>query len=104
VDAEMKNANQSWGSLQKLAKNRQRWKNFVAAPHARGRNGQLVSKSLNETFDILFLKKITMTITLLQFINHISIKVRLLTYTKPQRGFQDFHEFRYEFQISISKN
>ena len=35
VEAEMKDANQTWGSLLRLANDRQKWKDFVAAPHAR---------------------------------------------------------------------
>ena len=39
VDSEIKAMQHSWGSLTRLAKNRQEWKNFVAALHAPGRKG-----------------------------------------------------------------
>ena len=40
VESEMANFQHTWGSLKKMAQNRQMWRNFVAAPHANGRNGQ----------------------------------------------------------------
>jgi hypothetical protein len=40
VEAEMNEFNHLWGSLQKMAKDRQKWRTFVAAPHAIWRNGQ----------------------------------------------------------------
>ena len=40
IEAEMNKLNHSWGSLQKMAKDRQKWRTFVAAPHAIWRNGQ----------------------------------------------------------------
>ena len=39
VDSEIKAMQHSWGSLTRLAQNRQEWKNFVAALHAPGRKG-----------------------------------------------------------------
>ena len=38
VEAEMRMANQTWGQLKKIAKDRQEWENFVAALHAQERN------------------------------------------------------------------
>ena len=40
VEAEMNELNHSWESQQKMAKDRQKWRTFVAAPHAIWRNGQ----------------------------------------------------------------
>ena len=40
VEAEMKAYHQTWGTLQKKASDRQGWRDFVAALHARGHNGQ----------------------------------------------------------------
>ena len=40
VESEMADKNQTWGSLQKMAMDRQKWRAFVAAPHADWRNGQ----------------------------------------------------------------
>jgi len=40
VEAEMNELNHSWGSLQKMAKDRQKWRTFVAAPHTIWRNGK----------------------------------------------------------------
>ena len=40
VEEEMKTMDLTWGSVQKLAQNRQEWRTFVAALHARRHNGQ----------------------------------------------------------------
>ena len=40
VEAETNEVYHSWGSLQKMAKDRQKWRTFVAALHAIWRNGQ----------------------------------------------------------------
>lgn len=40
VQTEMAELNHTWGSLQKIASDRQKWRTFVAAPHATWRNGQ----------------------------------------------------------------
>ena len=39
VEAEMKTLHQTWGTIQKKAQNRQEWKDFVAALHAKKHNG-----------------------------------------------------------------
>ena len=39
VEAEMKNVNHSWGTIQRLASDRQGWRGFVAAPDASWRDG-----------------------------------------------------------------
>jgi len=40
VKTELRGLNQSWNEIQQLAKDRQKWRNFVAALHASGHNGQ----------------------------------------------------------------
>ncbi|XP_073670675.1 uncharacterized protein [Paramisgurnus dabryanus] len=40
VEGELKNMNHTWGTIQKLAQNRQEWKTFVAALHASGITGE----------------------------------------------------------------
>ena len=39
VETEMRIRNHSWGTIEKLAKDRQKWKSYVAALHASGHNG-----------------------------------------------------------------
>ena len=39
VESELKTLNHTWGSVQRLAQNRQEWRSFVAALHARRHNG-----------------------------------------------------------------
>ena len=39
VEAEMKNMNHSWGTIQRLASDRQGWRSFVAALYASWRDG-----------------------------------------------------------------
>ena len=43
VEVEMKTLSHIWGTIRKLAKNRQEWRTVVAALHDSGRCGQLVS-------------------------------------------------------------
>jgi len=45
VEAELRGLKQSWNKIQQLAKDRQKWKNFVASLCASGHNGQWVSVS-----------------------------------------------------------
>ena len=40
VETELRGLKQSWNKTQQLAKDRQKWKNFVAALRASGHNGQ----------------------------------------------------------------
>ncbi|KAK7103497.1 uncharacterized protein [Littorina saxatilis] len=40
VEGELKTLNQTWGTIQRLAQNRQEWRSFVAALHANRHNGQ----------------------------------------------------------------
>ena len=43
VEGEMKTLNHIWGTIRRLAKNRQEWRTFVATLHTSGRCEQLVS-------------------------------------------------------------
>ena len=36
VEGEIKSMNHSWGTIEKMAKDRQKWRTFVAALHANG--------------------------------------------------------------------
>ena len=40
VEIEMRKYNLTWGMLEKIARDRPRWRTFVAALHADGHNGQ----------------------------------------------------------------
>ena len=40
VEAELKEMNQTWGTVERMAKDRHQWKAFVAALHASRHNGQ----------------------------------------------------------------
>ncbi|KAK7114566.1 hypothetical protein V1264_000610 [Littorina saxatilis] len=40
VEGELKTLNHTWGTIQRLAQNRQEWRSFVAALHASRHNGQ----------------------------------------------------------------
>ncbi|KAJ8370369.1 hypothetical protein SKAU_G00103970 [Synaphobranchus kaupii] len=42
VERELKALKQTWGTIQKFAQNRQRWRSFVAALHASRHKGQTV--------------------------------------------------------------
>ncbi|KAK7094897.1 uncharacterized protein [Littorina saxatilis] len=44
VEGELKTLNHTWGTIKRLAQNRQEWRSFVAALHAKRHNGQSVSK------------------------------------------------------------
>ena len=39
VEGEMKTMNNTWGTVEKMAKDRQKWRTFVAALHANGISG-----------------------------------------------------------------
>ena len=56
VEAEMKTMNHSWGTIQRLASDRQGWRSFVAALHASWRDGSNeVNKSVGKPKDYILI-------------------------------------------------